>query len=72
MLKYSVSTIREAGLNAKWTKTMQGGPIIVASQGEAGSWFYVDKQMWERAGEVGILQAFQEFTCLGEIFSIKI
>lgn len=71
MLGYKVGTIREAGLEARWTKTRKGTPCIVARKPE-GKWYIVNLDMWTRAHEVGIMEAFEEHTCLGDIFSIKV
>jgi hypothetical protein len=72
LMNYCVKEIRDAGLNARWSKTSSGRPIIVARKGDRGSWYYVDGNMWTRAKCVGILQAFEEHTCLGEFFSVKL
>lgn len=71
-MKYNVATLREAGLEAKWKKTRSGCPILVARKNADQAFFYVDKPMWERAQLVGIAQAFDEFTCLGDFFSIRV
>lgn len=70
-MKYNVGTIRESGLEAKWSRNSSGGPIIVARK-PGGRWYYVDKFMWKRAEVVGIYEAFNEHTCLGDIFSIRV
>jgi len=70
-MKYSVKVLRDAGLQAKWTYTRTGAPIIVARK-EAGSWYAVDSRMWSRAEAVGVGQAFDEHTTLGHIFSVPI
>ena len=70
-MKYSVKEIRLAGLSCKWAKTQDGAPIIVGNTPKCKS-YYIDALMWKRAQEVGIMQAFEEGTALGEIFSITI
>jgi hypothetical protein len=70
-MEYKVGPIREAGLEAKWGKS-RGAPIILARKPKTSTWWYVDKSMWTRAQEVGIMQAFEEHTALGEYFSIRI
>lgn len=70
-MNYNVGTIREAGLEARWGKTSKGALYIAARKPE-GWWYIVDKAMWTRAHEVGIMEAFEEHTCLGDIFSIKV
>lgn len=72
MLEYRVGVFREAGLEAKWSRTRQGAPIIAARHPDVGGgkWYAMDARMWERAAEVGVKQAFEEHVCLGHIFSI--
>lgn len=67
-ITYRVQTFREAGLQARWTKTRHGAPIIAANNGNG--WYVVNRLMWERAHEVGIKEAFHEHTLLGCFFSI--
>lgn len=74
--KYSVKTLRAAGLEARWTRTSRGAPIIVARYPEADfphqreTWWTVDAAMWEAAEKEGIIHAFVMHTLLGEFFSI--
>lgn len=72
-MKYNVATIREAGLDARWTKTINGAPIIAARDPEVGGgrWYVVCRDMWDRAKAVGIREAFVERCTLGEFFSIR-
>jgi len=73
---YRVADIRAFGLEARWAKRRTGGPIIVARNPTAKTahqrekWWVVDAQMWERAKQVGLVQAFDEHTVLGDIFGI--
>lgn len=77
-MNYRVSDIRATGLEAKWSRGRSNGPIIVIRNPNADKehqrkkWWYVDRDMWARAEEVGLLQAFEEHTCLGDFFSIKV
>lgn len=77
-MEYTVATLREAGLEAKWHRTRKGAPIIVArgprayTSHQREGWWAVDKSMWKRMGEVGIMQGFEESTLLGDIFSIPL
>jgi hypothetical protein len=73
-MRYSVTPIREAGLEAKWGRTRYGGPILLARDPKSTSptWFAVDKNMWQRAKTVGIATAFSEHTALGDIFSVAL
>lgn len=72
VMKYTVGEIRAAGLEARWTRTRNGAPIIVARKPGSTRWYCVDKHMWKRAANVGIAEAFDEHTVLGDIFSIKL
>lgn len=77
-MKYSVKQLRTAGLEAKWSKTRSGAPIIVARDPSAKlehqrvKWWVVNASMWKRAAEVGIVQAFGEHTALGDFFGVSI
>jgi hypothetical protein len=73
ILQYNVRTIRAAGLEARWTRTRTGAPIIAARElHRVGKpWYVVDDRMWNRAHEVGVRQAFEEHTALGDFFSVR-
>jgi len=68
-MNYNVATIRKAGLEARWTRTRIGSPIISARLPNE-KWYVIDKSMWESAAKVGILEAFKNHTALGDFFSI--
>jgi len=70
-LKYTVSTIRSAGLEARWTKTRAGAPIIAARE-TGKTWCVIDRRMWQAMQDEGILPAFQRFTLLVDIFSVPV
>jgi len=70
-MKYNVGTIRETGLQARWTKTRGGAPIIVARVDDGSPWYAIDKFMWEDAKSYGIREAFESHTVLGDIFGIR-
>lgn len=70
-LYYRVSTFREAGLEAKWSKTRVGQPYIVARTVGAKSWYIVTKDMFERMKIVGVAEGFEEHTLLGDVLSIS-
>lgn len=69
---YRVGPIRLLGFDAKWTKTSNGSPIIVAKKKDSKHWWAVDSYMWARAKVVGFSAAFDECTLLGEFFSVPI
>lgn len=79
-MKYSVKTLREAGLQARWTKTgkYQSKPIIVARDPKAphahqrDTWWAVDDRMWSAMCRDGIRSGFLSVTFLGDLFSIPI
>jgi hypothetical protein len=76
-LSYRVGTFREAGLQARWSKTRRGGPIIVARDPKAQQahqrdrWWVVDQRMWSLMQSEGVLAGFDGSTLLGDIFSIN-
>jgi len=75
-LRYRVGALREAGLDAKWSKTGSGAPIIVVRNLNAETahqrvyWWYCDKDMFTRMQKVGIIEGFNQTTILGDILSI--
>lgn len=74
--KYSVTTLRAAGLEARWTRNSRGAPIIVARDPQAKldhqrkTWWAVGKSMWDEMTKVGVREGFDNCTLLGDIFSI--
>lgn len=74
--KYSVKTLRDAGLEARWTHNSKGAPIIVARDPKAElvhqrhTWWFVDAKMWADMLKSGVHEAFVQHTLLGDIFSI--
>jgi hypothetical protein len=78
VVKYRVADIRAFGLECKWSKTRDGIPIIVARNPAAESahqrekWWVVNQVMWNRARKVGLVQAFNECTALGNFFSVEL
>ena len=75
-LPYRVKPLREAGLEAKWTRTHKGAPIIVVrnpnstEKHQRERWYRVDQKMFDDMQKVGILEAFDRATLLADIFSI--
>lgn len=75
-LRYSVGTLRDAGLEARWTRNRNGAPIMSARDPNAklkhqqAKWWFVDKSMWDDMNSVGIREAFDRHTLLGDVFSI--
>ncbi len=70
-LYYRVSTFREAGLEAKWSKTTAGQPYILARAVGTKSWYVVASNMFERMKKVGVIEGFEEHTLLGDVLSIS-
>lgn len=73
--KYSVKTLRSAGLEARWTRNRNGAPIIVARDPQAGlthrqAWWAVGQKMWDDMMKDGVREGFAQHTLLGDIFSI--
>lgn len=75
-LAYNVKSIRATGLEAKWTRTRNGAPIITARNPESPlfhqrtQWYVIDGKMWNRAQTVGLIEAFNSGTLFGDIFSV--
>jgi hypothetical protein len=71
-LQYKLATFRNAGLEARWTRTSNRAPIIAAKRWESSTWCVVDSRMWkemQRSGDV--LETFKDFTALVDVFSIR-
>ena len=76
-MAFRVQTFREAGLEAKWGHTCKGQPCISVRNPQSDlrhqreRWWVVTEQMWARAQEVGVNQAFDEHTIVGDVFSCR-
>ena len=76
-MKYSVKTLRAAGLEARWTHNRNGAPIIVCrdplakAKHQRETWWHIGQKMWDSMKEVGVREAFDRCTLLGDIFSIR-
>ena len=76
-LPYRVSPLRAAGLDAKWSKTSTGRPVIVARDPNSSNahqrdiWWTVDSMMWGAIEKYGIIDGFNSATLLGGVFSIS-
>jgi hypothetical protein len=73
---YSVKPMREAGLEAKWTKTRRGTPIIVARYPKAEEkhqrerFWFVDTKMFNEMQKSGVIAGFERATLLACFFSV--
>tara|TARA_R110000772_G_scaffold39058_4_gene92051 strand:- start:5725 stop:5976 length:252 start_codon:yes stop_codon:yes gene_type:complete len=71
---YRVSTLRESGLEAKWSKSETGRPMMVArdpnakSSHQRNTWWIVDDPMWGTMKKHGIIDGFNSATLLGNVF----
>ena len=76
-MEYRVGTFREAGLEAKWSKTRSGQPCIFVrdpkgrGKHQRESWWLCDKTMFDLMKKEGIREGFDGATLLGDIFSIR-
>jgi hypothetical protein len=70
-IHYRVATFREAGLEAKWSKTRIGKPYLLGRQCGTKTWFVITSDMIERMEEVGIMEGFEEHTLLGNVFAVN-
>jgi hypothetical protein len=84
-MKYQVKTFRDAGLEARWTKSSKGQPFIVLrdpngrSTHQRENWYVCHDRMWksmlkyeEEGAEDFIRKAYDGHTLLADIFSISI
>jgi hypothetical protein len=77
--RYSVATLRAAGLQARWGRNGAGAPILFARDPEAEhrhqreTWWMVDAGMWAEMQKEGIRKTFDQFTLLllGDVFSVR-
>lgn len=69
-MEYNVQTVRAAGLQARWTRTRSGAPIIAARLNDNDTWYVIHDSMWREAQNIGLLEAFKGYTALGEFFSV--
>jgi hypothetical protein len=70
-MKYVVSTFREVGLMAKWSKTDSGTPIIIVKDAEMESWRTCDKTMFDNMKKLGIKKGFyatEDYQALNKFF----
>jgi len=70
-MRYSVKALRDAGLEARWTRTRSGAPIIAARASAKSRWYLVNVTMWSAMKQEGVLPAFERFTLLGDVFSVS-
>ena len=76
MGSYTVGTLRAAGLEARWSRTRRGAPIIAArdphgrERHQRETWWIVDRWMWEAMAREGVRGGFDSATLLGDIFSV--
>jgi len=76
-LLYRVSTFRQAGLEAKWSKTRQGEPYIAVRNPESKEahqrerWWVCNQNMFDLMQKYGVAEGFDSATLLGDIFSLR-
>jgi len=77
-MRYIVKTFRDAGLEAHWSRTRDGAPIIAVRDPNSKynhqrlEWWVVDQSMWDAMKARGVLVGFDECTALGDIFSVRV
>ncbi len=77
-MKHRVGTYREAGREARWSKTRSGTPMILirdpngADEHQRKKWWLVNDSMFQDMKKIGIREAFDSHTILGAIFSIPV
>ena len=74
-ITYTVGTMRNAGLEAKWTKN-NGCPFIAVrnpngtTEHQRKRWYLCDGAMFEDMKKNGVLAGYESHTCLGDFFYI--
>ena len=77
-MEYVVKTFRDAGLEARWTKTRRGQPCIVVRDPNSKidhmrtQWWLVDQPMFDDMDKHGIMDGFVNHTLLGDMLSVPI
>ena len=75
-LKYRGGDLREHGLEARWGKTRWGRPAIFVRNPKAAAhfqrqtWWLLDADMFASMKRDGVLEAFEAYTLLGDVFSV--
>lgn len=70
--------MRAAGLEARWSRTKLGAPMIVAREPKSKlahqrlRWWAVDVNMWRTMQKEGIVEGFHRATLLGDVFSVSV
>lgn len=83
-LRYRVGDFRVRGLEARWSKTRMGAPIIVArdpngrERHQSNQWWVVDRAAWkiltrcDPSDADAIRDAWDGITMLGDLFSVLV
>ena len=72
-IEYKVGPLRAAGLEAKWGRTRNGAPIILARwpdgrEHQRNTWWCVDQSVWSSIKRDGVIKGFDNATLLGDVF----
>lgn len=73
----TVDTYRNAGLEARWSRTRTGAPAIFVRnpnsklEHQRTRWWMVDRSMYRQMSKLGVLAGFDSVTLLGDVFSIR-
>lgn len=74
-MTYNVATFRRHGLEAKWGRTRNGAPIILARKPtglphQRTTWWAMHGTLWADAKTEGLVSAFDRHTLIADFFSI--
>lgn len=72
-MKYVVSTFRNVGLMAKWSKTDYGTPIILVKDTKMDYWRTCNKTMFDNMKKLGIKKGFyatEDYQALNKFFAL--
>ena len=70
-MKYRVSTFREVGLMAKWSRTDYGTPVIMVKDTQMKYWRTCNKTMFDNMKNLGIKKGFyatEDYQALSNLF----
>jgi len=69
-IPYKVKTFRDAGLEAKWSKTSTGRPIIIARRPGTKQFYFISASVYFDMKRFGIAEAWESWTVLADVFSL--
>ena len=68
-MKFAVATFRDAGFEARWSKTGNSVPCIMIRNSH--TWYMVTPAMWALMLSHGVYEGFELATATANFFSVK-